>query len=118
MFYQARFEFEIDRVHEVIEDDELRVHLRVRFERRVPVALGLLQRDKRVLSAIDRVVKLAGELVAGRNRDRRTVYFNCLSHKSPALRTWLRPVRLRVTAHHGVTAHLSAAPRSSIANTS
>ncbi len=85
IFFQARFELEINRVHEMIEDDELGVHLRVRFERRVPVALGLLQRDERTLSAIDRVINFAGKLVAGRNRERRTVYFNCLSHISPVM---------------------------------
>jgi len=50
----------------MVEDDELRVHLCVRLERRVPVALGLLQVEQRTLRAIDGVINLRDKLVMRR----------------------------------------------------
>ena len=79
---QPRLGLDVNRVHEMIEDDELGVHLRVRFERRVPVALGLLQREQRALRAIDGVIDLRDELVMRRHRDRAVSNFNCLRHLS------------------------------------
>jgi hypothetical protein len=49
---------------EVIEDDELGVHLRWRFERGVPVTLGMLEGEQRTASAIDRPIQPGGKLIA------------------------------------------------------
>ena len=100
---QARLGLDVNRVHEMVEDDELRVHLRVRLERRVPVALGLLQREQRALRAIDGVVDLRDELVMRRHRNRGISNLNRLSH---------------FFTLHGITAHFKTTPRSSISNTS
>jgi hypothetical protein len=44
---KPRFQFAVNAIHEVVEDDELGVHLGVRLERRIPVALGRLKLKKR-----------------------------------------------------------------------
>src|ERR1019366_971432 len=95
MLLQPRFDLEIDRVHEMVEDDELRVHLRIRLQRRVPVALGLLQRDKRTLRAIYRVINLRDELVMRRHGNRRAANFNSLTHISPLPELSPRPAGTR-----------------------
>ena len=61
---EALFEVLVDRLHEVQEDDVLGIHLRVRFERGVPVALGMLLLDQRALRAIDGEIQFGGEFVA------------------------------------------------------
>src|SRR5207244_10234864 len=61
---EARLHLRARPLHESIEEDVLRVHRDVRFEWRVPVACGRLQRQKAVLCARDRVRDAGGELGA------------------------------------------------------
>ena len=73
---QARLRLDIDRVHEVIEDDELRVHLGVGFECRLPVALRVLLRDQGLLGTSDRMIELRAEFVTWRNcRSRQAISY-------------------------------------------
>ena len=49
-------------LEEAVEEDVLRVHRDVGFERRVPVPLGALQREKAVLRALDSASDAGGEI--------------------------------------------------------
>ena len=73
---QAVLRFLAPPPHEAVEDDVLRVHPDVGLERRVPVAVAVLEAEEPRLCARDRLVETLREVVGrpardGKRRDRR-----------------------------------------------